>query len=144
MSKTADYKIRLMKPDDHEQAYRIWKSSPGVNLTLADTKPYIKFYLRRNPGLSFVAVDKKGKVIGTVLAGYDGRRGYIYHVTVVKNQRGKGIGSKLMEKCLAKLKKAGMERCSILVDTKNKEAKKFWEKQGWYYRKDLVMMQKNI
>jgi N-acetylglutamate synthase len=144
MSGVSDYKIRLMRPADHEEAYRIWKSSPGVNLTLADTKPYIKFYMKRNPGLSFVAVNNTGKVIGTVLAGYDGRRGYIYHVSVIKSWRKKGVGADLMKKCIAGLKKAGMERCSILVDTKNAKAKKFWEKQGWYYRKDLVMMQKNI
>jgi N-acetylglutamate synthase len=140
----AEFKIRKMKLSDHEEVYKIWKSSPGVNLGLSDTKPYISLYMKRNPGLSFVAVNKNERIIGTVLAGHDGRRGYIYHVSVVKNQRGKGIGSRLMEKCIAALKKAGLERCTIFVDKDNSDAKKFWEKEGWHYRKDLVMMQKNI
>ncbi len=144
MKKAAGFKIRQMKISDYEQVYKIWKSSSGVNLGLSDTKPYIKAYLKKNKGLSYVALNEKDKIIGTVLAGLDRRRAYIYHVTVDKKYRSKGIGHELMKKCEASLKKLGLERCTIFVDTKNPRAKKFWEKEGWYYRRDLVMMQKNI
>lgn len=138
------YRIKQMKLSDYAEVYKIWKSAPGVNLGLSDTKPYIKEYLKKNKGLSYVALNGKNKIIGTVLAGLDRRRAYIYHVTVDKKYQGKGIGHKLMEKCEASLKKLGLERCTIFVDTKNSRAKKFWLKEGWYFRRDLIMMQKNL
>lgn len=140
----SDITIRKMRLSDYDEIYKIWKSSPGVNLGLSDTKPYIRTYLQRNPGYSFVAVDKTGRIVGTVLAGNDGRRGYIYHVSIIKSYRSMGIGPELMKKCIASLKKAGLERCTIFVDTENSGARRFWEKHGWHYRKDLMIMQKNI
>jgi ribosomal protein S18 acetylase RimI-like enzyme len=139
----AQIKIRKMRLSDYEQVYRIWKSSPGVNLGLSDTKPYIKSYLKRNTGFSFVAINSTDKIIGTVLAGNDGRRGYIYHVSVIKKYRGKGIGTELMKRCIASLKKSGLERCTVFVDKDNKASKDLWEKEGWNYRKDLQVMHKN-
>src|SRR6188474_1321128 len=96
-----DFKIRQMKITDYEQVYKLWKGATGVNLGLSDTKHYIKQYLKKNKGLSYVALNSKNKIIGTVLAGLDRRRAYIYHVTVDKKYQGKGIGHDLMKKCEA-------------------------------------------
>lgn len=71
------------------------KSGEGIGLSNADSQENIAGFLERNPNLSFVAV-ANGKIIGTVLCGHDGRRGYIYHVMVSDAYRNQGIGKALV------------------------------------------------
>ena len=138
------YKIRVMKPDDHKQTVKLWENAEGVNVTKSDDKKGVVKYLKRNPGLSFVAINDKNKVIGAVLSGHDGRRAYINHLAVDKNYRGMGIGKAMAERCLVKFKKLGMLKCTLFVFEDNENARKFWQKIGWYIRTDLTMMQKNL
>jgi len=83
-------------------------------LNESDTRPAIAAYLRRNPRLSFVA-EKKGRVIGAVLCGHDGRRGYLHHLAVSKRHRQRGIGRQLVNACLAKLRTLGIQKCTIFL-----------------------------
>lgn len=138
------HKIRVMKPGDHKQVVKLWNEAEGVNVTKSDDKKGVAKYLKRNPGLSFVAVNDRNKIIGAVLSGHDGRRAYINHLAVDGNYRGMGIGKALAEKCLAKYKKLGMLKCTLFVFEDNLNARKFWKKIGWYIRTDLTMMQKNL
>jgi N-acetylglutamate synthase len=137
-------KIRIMKPGDHGQVVKLWEKSEGVNVTPSDDKVGVTKYLRRNPGLSFVAVNDKNKIIGAVISGHDGRRAYINHLAVDYKYRGFGIGKALSERCLEKYKKLGMLKCTLFVFHDNVNARNFWQKTGWYIRTDLTMMQKNL
>ena len=71
--------IRLMTPDDHEKVLRLWKSVPGIGLREYDdgSEGFARF-LDRNPRTCFAASDG-GEIVGTILAGHDGRRGFLYH-----------------------------------------------------------------
>jgi len=70
-----------------EEVLSLWQSTEGVGLDRdVDTKERIGIYLQRNPGLSFAAFEK-GKVLGAVLCGHDGRRGYLHHLTVAEAHR---------------------------------------------------------
>jgi ribosomal protein S18 acetylase RimI-like enzyme len=89
-----------------------------------------------NQGLSFGAF-YKDKLIGTVLCGTDGRRGYIYHIAVEKEYRRKNIGSKLVSLSIEALKKKGIEKCHIFVFKNNENGNAFWEKAGWKKREDI-------
>ena len=142
--KDIKYKIRVMKPDEHSQVMRIWKESEGVNVTKSDDKKGVAKYIKKNPGLSFVALNDKNKIIGVILSGHDGRLAYINHLAVDKKYRSFGIGKALTEKCLRKIKKLGMIKCTLFVFNDNVKARDFWLKNGWYIRTDLTMMQKNI
>src|SRR5205823_6335574 len=102
------------------EAYQLWGLSKGTARTVGDTEKEIKFYLDRNPGTSFVCLDKAtNKLIGTILCGHDGRRGFIYHLAVHPDFRKRSIGKKLVETALAKLKAAGIQRCIIMVKEMN-------------------------
>ena len=74
--------VRRMTTEDYEPVYQLWMNTPGMGLnTTDDSRDGIERYLRRNPATCFVA-EIDGKIVGVILAGHDGRRGYIYHTAV--------------------------------------------------------------
>jgi putative acetyltransferase len=129
---------------NYEEVLSLWQSSKGVGLDSdTDTKERIGLYLQRNPGLSFAAFEK-GKVIGAVLCGHDGRRGYLHHLTVVEAHRNKGIGTALADKVISKLRLLGIRKCNIFVFADNAAGLEFWKRLGWVERTDLKVLSKSI
>lgn len=115
---------------DLPAARQLWAETEGVELAEGDSEVELGGYLRRNPGMSFVACSG-AQLVGAVLAGHDGRRGLLYHLAVARELRGKGVGRKLAERSVAALKVAGVVRGLILVSRGNENGEKFWTKQGW-------------
>lgn len=68
--------LRPFHIGDYDAVFALWQRCQGVGLGASDTRPAIAAYLRRNPGLSFVA-QRKGKLVGAILGGHDGRWGYL-------------------------------------------------------------------
>ncbi len=129
----------------YEQAQKLWKQSEEVELTIGDSKDSLNNYLSRNPVMSFVCIDKRSSsLVGTILCGHDGRRGFIYHLAVHKEYRNKSIGKTLIRHSIAALKAAGIERCIIMVKTFNKIGDDFWSKIGWRKRNDLIMYSNDL
>lgn len=125
--------------NDYGEAIALWKSTEGMGLSAADGPVRIATYLARNPGTSFVArIDDE--LIGTVLAGHDGRRGYLHHLAVRPEWRGQGIGRTLVRHCLAALRVQGIDKCHLFVIKDNLAGLDFWRKNGWVERVDLVVM----
>src|SRR5687768_16369590 len=87
---------------DCDEVLSFWQNVPGVGLSDADTPEGMLANLRRNPGLSLV-VRHEGRIVGAVLCGHDGRRGYLHHLAVAAEYRGQGIGKALVERCLCQL-----------------------------------------
>jgi ribosomal protein S18 acetylase RimI-like enzyme len=124
---------------DYDETIELWKNSPGIALSKSDSKPKIAQFIKRNPGLGFVARDGK-KLVGAVLCGNDGRRGYLYHLAVAIDHQHLGIGKKLTEKVLNALQAQGIEKCHIFVIADNLEGMRFWQKTGWKKRDDIFVM----
>jgi ribosomal protein S18 acetylase RimI-like enzyme len=82
---------------DYDEAVALWRAMPEIGLDDADTPERMESYLARNRRLSFVARDRR-KLVGAVLCGHDGRRGYLHHLAVDPDYRGMGIGSALAGK----------------------------------------------
>jgi ribosomal protein S18 acetylase RimI-like enzyme len=122
--------IREFKPSDYKAAVELWSSTEGVELAEGDSEESILKYLARNPGLSKVAI-REGNLIGAVLCGHDGRRGFIYHLAVKSDERGYGVGKRIVQKCLEDLKTEKIERVLILVDRKNNNGLRFWTSCDW-------------
>jgi putative acetyltransferase len=135
--------VRLMTIDDYDQVIALWQASEGVGLDDVDGRPAIEAYLRRNDGMSFVAAEAEGRIVAAVLCGTDGRRGYMHHLAVAAERRGRGIGGALVERCLAALAERGIVKCHIFVFAPNVLARNFWAKHGWKLREDLVVMSKD-
>ena len=130
-------KIRLMTLADYDRVYALWMASPNMGFNdLDDSREGIGRLLRRNPNTCFVA-EEGGALAGAILAGQDGRRGYIYHMAVAKPFRRRGVGSALAEKCLAALRAEGINKVALLVFKYNDAGNAFWEKQGFALREDV-------
>ena len=135
--------IRKMTIDDYEQVYDIWlKSGNGLN-DIDDSKSGIKKYLLRNPDTCFVAEDDR-KIIGAIMSGHDGRRGFIGHTAVISQERKKGVGTLLVNHALDALKSEGITKVALLVFVNNQSGHKFWEKIGFNPRTDVVYRDKSL
>lgn len=143
MSFTSDLSIHEMQVGDYDEIYELWRSTSGIGLSNADKKENIHKFLIKNKGLCYVC-RHENKIIGTILCGHDGRRGYIYHVTVADEYRRKGIGQTLVEKSLSSLKKAGINKCHLFVITDNTAGNDFWASTGWVRREDIFVYSKLI
>ena len=137
-------KIRLMTIEDYEKVYHLWLSCEGMGLNnLDDSKDGIARYLDRNPDTCLVA-EESDEVIGVIIAGHDGRRGFIYHTAVNPNYRNQGIATKLVEAAMDALKANGINKVALVVFDRNKDGNAFWEKVGFTVREDLVYRNKAI
>ena len=139
----ASYTIEPLTMKDYPEVYQLWSETEGVGVGPTDSEARVAFYLERNPGMSFVA-RSDGKVIGAVLGGHDGRRGYLHHLAVRPDWRGMGIGRALVEHCLEKLRQVRIARCNLFVYTHNLSGRAFWEHLGWKERVDLVVMSHDV
>ncbi|MGD0726717.1 MAG: GNAT family N-acetyltransferase [Spirochaetia bacterium] len=128
---------------DYEAAYSLWQSMEGIGLSEADEKRNIIQFLARNPGLSFVA-EEDGMLVGAVLGGSDGRRGFLHHLAVAHSHRRAGIGRALVERSLAALADLGMRKCHIFVLAKNRAGRRFWRRIGWQERTTLLVMSQDV
>jgi ribosomal protein S18 acetylase RimI-like enzyme len=130
--------IRPMVESDIPAALALWQGLPGIGIRAADSPPALGRYLARNPGTSFVACLESGELVGVSLAGHDGRRGLLHHVAVSARHQKRGIGSQLVQKCLAALKERGIEKVLLFVKSDNESGKAFWKKGGWSERPDIA------
>ena len=130
--------ITPMIPDDFDSVTALWKRSSGVGLNESDRRERITLYLERNPGMSMVA-RSAGVIVGAVLCGHDGRRGYLHHLAVDVDCRRTGIGRALVDRCMVELGLAGIDRCNIFLYADNELGMRFWTNHGWYAR-DLKVL----
>ena len=130
--------IRVMTIEDYDSVYNLWMNTPGMGLNnIDDSREGIEKYVKRNPTSNFVA-EHDGKIIGVIIAGRDGRRGYIYHTAVLPDYRKHGIASRLVECAMDALEKEGINKVALLVFEKNEIGNAFWEKMGFSDRNDIV------
>ena len=140
----ADFSTRLMQIKDYEAVYRLWSGIQGMGMrSLDDSQAGITRFLQRNPGTCFIA-EKDGQIAGVILAGHDGRRGYIYHAAVLPALQGQGIGKTLLAHTVEALIAEGIHKAGLLVYANNEIGNNFWESQGWEHRTDVYYRNKSL
>jgi putative acetyltransferase len=135
-------KIRIMRISDYRSVHALWKKTEGIGLNESDTREAIGRFLRRNPNLSLVATAGR-RIVGAVLCGHDGRRGYLHHLAVVPSRRRRGLGRDLVAVCLERLRSEGIPKCNLFLFASNTSGKAFWRRIGWNVRSDLRLVQRN-
>ncbi|HCG5126764.1 TPA: GNAT family N-acetyltransferase, partial [Vibrio parahaemolyticus] len=103
-----------MDISDYPQVIELWSETEAMLLRDADSRENIGKYLERNPNLSFVALDSDN-VVGAILVGTDGRRGYVQHLAVNSNCRGQGIGAALILRAVDALSEIGIAKTHLFV-----------------------------
>ncbi len=130
--------LRRMQLEDYDAVYALWQNSAGMGLnSYDDSRQGVARYLERNPGTCFVAV-REGAVIGAILSGHDGRRGYIYHMAVAVPERGNGVATALLDRALLALEREGIRKAALVAFRENADGNAFWEQSGFAERQDLV------
>jgi ribosomal protein S18 acetylase RimI-like enzyme len=131
--------IRPMRADDYDAVFALWRETEGLVLRDVDGREPVTSYLAHNRDLSFVALDRT-RVVGAVLCGTDGRRGYLQHLVVAPSHRRRGTGRELVRQALAALAARGIHKCHLMVLAGNGDGRAFWRSTGWREREDVVLM----
>lgn len=129
--------IRRMKAEDYDEVLALWQSCPGVGLNdVDDSREGIAKFLLRNPDTCFVA-EQDDQIVGVILSGNDGRRGYIYHTAVSPACRGQGIATMLANRVMEAMASIGIQKVALVAFRTNEGGNAFWEHQGFTLREDL-------
>ncbi len=141
----SEVKIRQFKfPADYQSVYELWLSiEKGVHVGRSDSPTEIEKKISRDPDL-FLVAECQNKIIGSVIGGYDGRRGLVYHLAVSTLFRGQGIGSRLMDEVEARLRAKGCLKCYLLVIEDNHEAETYYQNHGWQHMQDIHLFGKEL
>lgn len=129
-----------MEPEHYDSLVRLWSTFPGNSMTGADSFDGFLLFLETNGEFCFTAFSD-GSLAGSVMAGHDNRRGYVYHLAVREDLQGMGIGRSLMESCEKALYQAGIEKIHLFIFSDN-PAVEFYKKAGWHLRDDIEVMSK--
>lgn len=130
----ADYRFSAMRLEDYDAVAALWSQTAGMGRL--ETRDELRVYLDRNPDLSQVAF-YRGELVAAVLAGHDGRRGYLYHLAVALAHRRRGLAGRLVDRCLERLSALGLRRCGLQVYRSNEAGLEFWRHTGWTERDDV-------
>ncbi len=144
MNPPTGYTPRALILKDYDAVMALWHATEGMGLGDSDSRSSIAVFLERNPGLSRVIEGPDGGVVGALLCGHDGRRGYLHHLAVARSHRRQGLGALLVDACLADLKALGIPKCNLFLFAYNLPGRDFWISEGWKARDDLVVIQKTL
>ncbi len=117
--------------EDYEAVCALWAEYPNeLGIGRSDARDEIAKKLRRDPDL-FIVAEEEGQIAGTVIGGFDGRRGLIYHLAVAPPFRGRGLGRALMAEVERRLAAKGCIRAYLLVKPENLDVIEFYARMGW-------------
>ncbi|MHA1728992.1 MAG: GNAT family N-acetyltransferase [Promethearchaeota archaeon] len=142
-----------MTDADLVEVRSLWQEV-GFTLSFSDRIDELKKMLRHNPDLCLISEKsdliknkKKIQIVGTVIGGFDGRRGWIHHLSVLPLFQGRGLGKILMEELTNRFKQKGIVKLKLEILRENKMYEKiigFYNKLGWDLRSDLATMSKTL
>lgn len=133
--------IRPFHCEDAEAVVELWRA---CQLTRAWNDPHkdIQRKLLVQPELFLVACDN-ARVVGSVMAGYDGHRGWINYLAVAPQRRREGIARRLMEQAERLLLQAGCPKINLQIRQANGEVQAFYRALG-YTADEVVSMGKRL
>ncbi len=123
-------KIRNYKTSDKDSVVSLWKKVFNPQKPYNDPEIVIDMKTKQNDGLFFVA-EENNQIIGTIIAGFDGHRGWLYSLAVHQQHRRKGIGTQLVKKAIHELKKLGCLKVNLQINSDNSEVVGFYKKNGF-------------
>jgi len=122
--------IRQFKMSDTEEVIKLWKKSFPTDPPWNDPQAIIERKYNYQSEL-FLVGEEDNKVIATVLGGYDGFRGWVYHLAVINDSRRSGIGKKMMLTIEQMLRQLGCIKMNIQVRSSNQDVILFYNEIGF-------------
>ena len=134
-------KIRAYRPADEQAVISLWERC-GLVMPWNDPRRDIETKLSSQAEL-FLVSEIGTRVAGTVMAGFDGHRGWVYYLGVDPDRRGHGIGRQLMQAVESRLQKLGCPKINLQIRDSNHQVVSFYERLGFRVE-DLVSMGRRI
>jgi ribosomal protein S18 acetylase RimI-like enzyme len=129
--------LREITAQDHPALLALWQRTPGIRLRAEDAFAPFCAYLARNPGLSLL-IEENRLPVACLMAGHDGRRGYLQHLLVAESRRGLGLARALLAETLRRLAEQGIAKSHVFVLRDAPAALEFWQGlDGWEAREDI-------
>ena len=135
-------KIREFKIDDYQTVRELWQTA-GLTFRPGDELEDIKLKLQRDPDL-FLVAEQNDRIAGSVIGGWDGRRGWIYHLAVKPENQRKGIGVALVREIEKRLVAKGAKKVNAQVYKWNEKSSEFFKAIGYETQPDLIMIGKHL
>ena len=130
--------IREMLVDDISAVHYLWRAV-GFEFSASDEPEEIERMIKRNPNTCLI-LEAKDVMVGSVLGGFDGRRGWVHHLSIHPEYQHKGFGRKLMEELTDRFKKMGIKKIKLEILDHNPDLIGFYESIGWKNRTELATM----
>ena len=135
-------KIREFKIQDYDTVRALWQAA-GLILRPGDELEDVKLKLQRDPDL-FLVAEQVDEIVGSVIGGWDGRRGWIYHLAVKPEHQRKGIGVGLVREVERRLVTKGAKKVNAQVYKWNERSSEFFRAIGYETQPDLMMIGKQL
>ncbi|MCC4249047.1 MULTISPECIES: GNAT family acetyltransferase [Microbacterium] len=121
--------IRAFEVADEDAVVTLWEGA-GLTRPWNDPRADIRRKLTVQPELFLVAVDGD-EVVGSVMAGYDGHRGWLYYLAAAQTHRGQGVGRALVTEAERLLEALGCPKVQLMVRPDNTGARGFYDALGY-------------
>jgi ribosomal protein S18 acetylase RimI-like enzyme len=136
------WSMRPGRPDEADSIVGLWREA-DAEPTTTDYPEKVRQLMAADADAVIVAEDG-GRLVGTVIAGWDHWRGNIYRLAVVPDQRGRGLGRHLLEEAVRRLGAAGAVRVSAIVVDDDEQATAFWTAVGWHRQSSRARFVKKL
>ncbi|TME91884.1 MAG: GNAT family N-acetyltransferase [Chloroflexi bacterium] len=131
--------IREFRVSDAPALRALWARS-GIRIRPGDDDVSLGLFAARNPGLFLVGLEEQ-ELVASALAGWDGRRGWLYHVAVSPERRRRGIAVRLVRMLEERLRVLGCKKVNLIVWEDSADAMRFWASIG-YQRERAIELSK--
>jgi ribosomal protein S18 acetylase RimI-like enzyme len=122
-------KVRTFDISDYPKVVEVW-SEAGLEFRPGDEIEEIRTKIQRDPEL-FLVAEEKGRIVGSVMGAWDGRRGWIYHLGVRPDNRRKKVATKLIREMESRMRKKGVLKVNALIFAWNDQSVEFFSKNGY-------------
>ena len=136
--------IRNFDMADYERVLEIWTEGRlPVKPQGRDSRVHIEKQIEL-PNVLFLVAESEGRVVGTVLATHDGRKGWINRLAVDASCRSRGIGRRLILQAEKRLAAAGMEIFACLIEDDNAVSMQVFERLGYTKHPEIIYFAKRL
>lgn len=133
------FTLRTFTLDDYEQIVELWQKT-NLHVGPSETREGLLHKLEHYPELFIVAVEDD-RIVGSVVGGYDGRRGWANKVAVDPVMQGSGLGRQLMNELEDRLRAIGCQKLNLMVARSNAHVQHFYERLG-FEESNVIFMEK--
>ncbi len=136
------YAIREARPEDFDVIIRLWESIDR-HTGLPDRREYLETFHAFSPEL-FLVAEAEGRIVGTVIGGWDGWRANIARLSTHPDLRREGVAMALVQEIERRLQAKGARRIYALVDRRSPPAEPFWEAAGYAFNDQMLQYSRNF